>query len=75
MNNTIEDNEDILKELCDTVFADIQSANTVGEYMRAKRSLFEGMINAFNIKNRWTNGDSLVIILALAGTSQEAPTS
>ena len=48
MNNTIEDNEDILKELCDTVFADIQSANTVGEYMRAKRSLFEGMINAFN---------------------------
>ncbi len=26
-------------------------------------------------KNRWADGDSLVIILALAGTSQEAPTS
>ncbi len=28
-----------------------------------------------NNKNRWANGDSLVIISALAGTSQEAPTS
>jgi len=27
------------------------------------------------MKNRWANGDSLVVMLALAGTSQEAPTS
>ncbi len=26
-------------------------------------------------KNRWANGDSLVIILMLVSTSQEAPTS
>lgn len=28
-----------------------------------------------NTKNRWANGNSLVIMLILAGTSQEVPTS
>jgi len=41
------------------------SPSTLDFIVRLKKSL----------RNHWTNGDSLIIILAIAGTSQKAPAS
>jgi len=55
-------------------FERLSAERRLGTWLKLTCSRRGVYVNSFH-RNRWANGDSLVNIPAVAGTSQEAPTS